>query len=282
MATFRQVHCQFWNDSEVMEFTPEDKLFYLYILTNPRSKQCGITEITIRQMAFELGYSTDTIDTLLIRFQERGKIRYNRETNELAVKNWRKYNPDTSPKVKACIDKELSLVKDTALIQYLYSIDTQTQNKEKDKENNKEKEKENIPTASPEKRPVVFEPVDLNIAKALFVGIQNNDPKAKPPNFDKWANDIRLLRQQDRRTEDEIHRVVHFAITDQFWKSVVLSAANLRKNFQKMFLQLDGRNKGNAKYSATIGNSVDSLSSLGEDLRAIEKSDNERRGVFGT
>lgn len=146
MAQYRQVHCTFWNDPEVQDFTADEKLFYLYLLTNPRSRQCGISEISIKLMSFETGLSISCIDTLLMRFESLGKIKYSKKSNEVALKNWRKYNPDTSPKVKACISKELHLIKDTSLIQYLYSIDTVSQEERERKE--KERERERTPRSS--------------------------------------------------------------------------------------------------------------------------------------
>jgi hypothetical protein len=55
--------------------------------------------------------------------------------------NWVKYNDSTSPKVTACVDKELLKVKNRVLIQYLYSMDTLPQ-EEEEKEKEKEEEKE--------------------------------------------------------------------------------------------------------------------------------------------
>ncbi|WP_251551425.1 hypothetical protein [Neobacillus muris] len=73
--------------------TPEDKYFYLYLLTNPHTTQIGIYKITKKQIAFDMGYSIETVHSLMDRFITHHKlIRYNPETGELAIKNWRKYN----------------------------------------------------------------------------------------------------------------------------------------------------------------------------------------------
>ena len=145
MARYRYVHCKFWNDdTDVMEnFTPEDKYFYLYLLTNPHTTQCGIYEISPKHMMNETGYNLDTVDRLIKRFEEvHQKIKYDRETKELAIKNWARYNVTESPKVKICIERELESIKNKAFIGYVYGMDTQSQNKEKEKEKRKEKEKE--------------------------------------------------------------------------------------------------------------------------------------------
>jgi hypothetical protein len=56
--------------------------------------------------------------------------------------NWAKYNDSTSPKVQACIDKELLKVKNTVLIQYLYSMDTHPQKEEEEEEEKEYQEEE--------------------------------------------------------------------------------------------------------------------------------------------
>jgi len=119
MAKYRQVHTTFWQDPKVLEeMTPEDKYFYLYILTNPNTTQIGVYQITRKQMAFDLGYSTESINSLLDRFINNHKIlKYNDETRELAVINWGKYNFNKAGKpVIDCVKKELKEVKDKTLL----------------------------------------------------------------------------------------------------------------------------------------------------------------------
>ncbi len=141
MAIFRKVHTSFWSDTFISDLDRDKKLFYLYILTNERTTQCGIYEISKKQISFDLGYSTDTVCKLLQYFIKLGKIRYNEQTKELAVGNWLKYNGSTSPKVKSCIDKEFSKVKDRVLIEYIYSTDTHTQEEEEQEEEKEQEEK---------------------------------------------------------------------------------------------------------------------------------------------
>lgn len=121
MAKFRQVYTEFWEDPKVQEeFTPEDRYFYLYLLTNPRTTQIGIYQITKKQIAFELGYSTESINALIDRFENHHKlIKYNIETREIAIKNWGRYNFNKVGKpVEDCVRSELSRVKDNDLIEY--------------------------------------------------------------------------------------------------------------------------------------------------------------------
>lgn len=141
MAIFRKVHVTFWKDSFIESLTPEQKYFYLYLLTNDRTKQCGIYEITLKQICYDTGYNIDTVQKLLEFFFLKKKVMYSEKTQEMAIKNWGKYNDSSSPKVKACITKELSSVKDTVCIQYVYSMDTHTQ-EEQEQEEEREQERE--------------------------------------------------------------------------------------------------------------------------------------------
>lgn len=122
VAKFRMVHTEFWNDPKVVEeMTSEDKYFYLYLLTNPNTTQIGIYQITKKQMAFEIGYSPESVNALLDRFINHHKlIAYNNETRELAIKNWGKYNFMNGGKpVLDCARAQLKNVKDVSLIRFV-------------------------------------------------------------------------------------------------------------------------------------------------------------------
>ena len=67
MAIYRHVHVEFWKDPKVLEeLTPEDKLFFIYLLTNPNTTQIGVYKITKKQIAFELGFSMGLLSTIMI------------------------------------------------------------------------------------------------------------------------------------------------------------------------------------------------------------------------
>jgi hypothetical protein len=143
MAIFRKIHTSFWSDTFIQDLDNEHRLFYLYLLTNERTKQCGIYEISKKQMSFDLGYSIDRVSKLIKYFIKIGKILYSEETKEIALKNWNKYNGSSSPKVVSCIQSELKQVKDRVLIEYVNGIYTASQ-EEEEQEQEEEQEKEVI------------------------------------------------------------------------------------------------------------------------------------------
>ncbi len=126
MAKYRNIAVKFWSDEFVAEeLTPEKRYFFLYLLTNEHTTQCGIYEITKRQMAFETGYNVETVEKLLQYFELHGKIKWSKETNEIAIKNFVKYNPQGSPKVKSYVSKEIDAVKAKSLIDFVYLSENQ-------------------------------------------------------------------------------------------------------------------------------------------------------------
>ncbi len=137
MALYRNVSMNFWTDSKVDdEFTPEEKYFMLYLLTNPHTNILGCYEISMKQMERETGYNMDTINRLLGRMQDtHGVIRYDAATKEILIVHWHKYNWQKSDKVlKALVDaasciKSASFLKyiaDTVYIRYGYRMDITT------------------------------------------------------------------------------------------------------------------------------------------------------------
>ncbi|MEC1647723.1 conserved phage C-terminal domain-containing protein [Bacillus halotolerans] len=123
MAKYRHVRTEFWQDPKVLEeMTPEDRYFYLYLLTNPFTTQIGIYSITKKQMAFDIGYSIESINSLMDRFQNHHRlVVYNSDTREIAIMKWGKYNLNKAGKpMMDCIEKELQEVKDKTLIELVY------------------------------------------------------------------------------------------------------------------------------------------------------------------
>lgn len=121
MAVKRVVSTSFWTDSKVDMFSPEDKYFMLYLLTNPHTTQLGIYELPKKHAAFELGYSQESVAVLLDRFETKyGIIKRSKETSEIAIKNYLKHSVMKGGKpVLDCLNKELSEVKDLSLVKFV-------------------------------------------------------------------------------------------------------------------------------------------------------------------
>lgn len=123
MAIYRNIHLSFWTDSKIDDyFTPEDKYFFLYLLTNPHTNICGCYEISIRAMSRELGYNEDAISRLLNRMEiEHDVIRYSRDTKEVLILHWSRYNWTNSPKLEKNIRECAEYIKNRSFRNYVLS-----------------------------------------------------------------------------------------------------------------------------------------------------------------
>ena len=84
---------EFWNDEQIIdEYSPEDKLFMMYLLTCPRGNALGIFKLPIKLIAFEIGYSPEAVRTLIDRFMNKyERINYDYNSQEIAIYRALKY-----------------------------------------------------------------------------------------------------------------------------------------------------------------------------------------------
>ncbi len=124
MAGYRNISVSFWTDSKVDDdFTPEDKYFYLYLMTNPHTSLCGCYEISMKQMERETGYNTDTVKRLIQRMEEmHGVIKYSAATKEVLILHWWKYNWSSSAKVKSAVVSVAEHIKNEEFKQYVMDM----------------------------------------------------------------------------------------------------------------------------------------------------------------
>lgn len=134
--SYRNISPSFWTDSKVDEdFTPEDKYFYLYLLTNPHTNICGCYEITLKQMSQETGYNVDTLKKLLDRMENVHRVaRYSATNREVLLVNWGKYNWTRSSKLVAAVEITATYIKTARFRDYILGEIQKKQKKESTKE----------------------------------------------------------------------------------------------------------------------------------------------------
>jgi hypothetical protein len=83
-----------------------------------------------------------------------------------------------------------------------------------------------------------YEIYDMELAQHFYSLILENNENAKQPNFEVWANDIRLMRERDIRTEEQIKYLMDWTQNDEFWKSNILSPSKLREKFDQLVIKV--------------------------------------------
>lgn len=124
MSNYASFNRKFWSDNFVVSLTPEEKYFYIYLFTNTHVSTCGIYPLPRQNIVIETGYNSATVDKLLNRFVEYGKVKYSTKTNEICLINFIKntYVAMSYQQAKG-IMKSIDNVEDIELLQY---IDTAT------------------------------------------------------------------------------------------------------------------------------------------------------------
>ena len=92
---------------------------------------------------------------------------------------------------------------------------------------------------------------DLETSRWMFQLLLKLNPRHKPPKFETWARTIRLMRERDGRTDEEIHTLFAWCHQDSFERTVVLSTDSLRKRFDaletKRRVSKNGKGKRNGR-----------------------------------
>lgn len=127
----RMIDTDLWNDSKFAdEFTPEDKYFWLFLLTTRYGSIAGVFEVSPKQIAKDMGYSEESVSNLIERFIRYELIDYDKDNKELLILNWYRYNWSSSPLVEKSITKELGKIKTERFKEYV--IDTYAKTKTND------------------------------------------------------------------------------------------------------------------------------------------------------
>ena len=113
----RNIDSEIWNDSKFAdEFSPEDKYFWLLLLTTRYGNLAGCFSFTISQMSKDSGYDENSIKIILGRFINKYKVvDYDFTTKEILIFNWYKYNWTKSPKFKIVMSKYIAKIKSSHL-----------------------------------------------------------------------------------------------------------------------------------------------------------------------
>jgi hypothetical protein len=91
--------------------------------------------------------------------------------------------------------------------------------------------KKDLNPSSPQNK---FEDEDMRFAHWMFSLIESLAGNHKEPNFKKWANTVRLMRERDGLSLNAIGTVFKWANNDDFWQSNVLSPEKLRAKFSQL------------------------------------------------
>ena len=98
------------------------------------------------------------------------------------------------------------------------------------KEKNEKKEKKYSPHSD-----------EWRLAELLLDRIVEGKPDFRRPELGPWAGEIDRMIRLDGRSPERIEAVIRWCARDPFWSKNILSAAKLRKHFDRLELQMAGQ-----------------------------------------
>ncbi|MDP4088313.1 MAG: hypothetical protein Q8930_03440 [Bacillota bacterium] len=122
MKIYKQIQANFWQNAFVLDLTPEERYFYVYLITNTMTTVCGIYKFNLKLAVLETGLSTEVINNYLNAFESSGKIVVSKISREIMIVNWLKHNSKRNKKIIGQINAELKEVKDKELLRRFYEI----------------------------------------------------------------------------------------------------------------------------------------------------------------
>lgn len=90
---------------------------------------------------------------------------------------------------------------------------------------------------------------DRELAEQLFALVQRLHPNHKPPNWRRWCRELRLMRERDGRTPEQIGALFRWANGHTFWAANILSPGSLRAKWDQLVLQRK-RDRGELRVGA--------------------------------
>lgn len=102
----RSVNTKFWDDPFIEELNSEEKLLFLYLLTNPATNLLGIYQITLKRISYHTGMNLETIRKGFERFRTVRKVFYT-DNDFVILPNWLK-NQRLNDNMKKAVVKEFN------------------------------------------------------------------------------------------------------------------------------------------------------------------------------
>ena len=114
MSKYRPLYSNLWNDPDFENFTIEQKLIFIFLITNSAVEKSGIYKITIKQISFYTDIQKEVINEFINKLINLGKIKYDFENGIIFIKNVFKFQKGMIKNKKImfiCLIKNYQMVK---------------------------------------------------------------------------------------------------------------------------------------------------------------------------
>jgi hypothetical protein len=235
MSKQRIVKDEIWGDEWFYSQAADQKLVWLYLLTNDRCNVAGVYKLNRAWAAKALNIKPDRLDTILEGFEEDFRCTLYQEW--IFLTNFYKHQ-SKSPKIKAGVSRilnelprqvqEFMASSDRVCIEYRTLLNSTLLNSTlPDGED---------PFATSSKK---YSEKDMAMAELLTSLIKKNYPDWQlRGNMETWAEHIEKLHRIDKRTYEQIEYMIRWTQAHNFWRQNILSTSKLRDKFNELIPKL--------------------------------------------
>lgn len=272
MSKLRSVSTSFWSDPFIEELSANEKLLFLYFITNEKTNMLGVYELSIKKISFETGVNKDVIEKALKSFEELGKIKYlNSHVVLLNFAKHQKYNSnmkisaiDVYNNLPNClkvndeiIDKanpSEGLERVLNRLGMVRKVEVEDETKDELEDEAKIEIKNSllseIKISDLENNEVQYFEIALAYRNLFIKNLQEkNAPTAnqEKATYKNYVTPIRLMMTAEGVTKEQLTKVYKYlgSIEGEFWKSNILSTSKLREKFQQLLLKSQENGKSN-------------------------------------
>lgn len=298
MSKSRSIKTHFWNDTFIGELEPEEKLLYIYLITNPLTNMLGVYEIQIRRICFDTKLSLETVTEGLETLKKDKKADY--VDGYIILANFvRNQNYNTNMLKSAVSDMEelpLSVLKTPIfgrVMEWFRRVPDRyemVRNIEVEVEGEKEVEEEDIyvSTSGSDEFPGVCEYLDeaTELAEHLLTQITQWKPDHKyasrRPSLKSWVLDIERMIRIDARDPEKIRGLIDYTFTkktrqSQFWAKNIWSGSALRDKYDRLVSDYKDEHNQNSNGKIDIKAINDDI----DEILAGRKAASETTGSDG-
>lgn len=264
----RKIWCKRWSTDE--------KVLAIYFLTNKHGNAEGYYYLPMAYICEDLGWPLERAFEALSNLIERGFVMYDEDTCVVFIPKALRYNlPANENQEKGAVRQILEVPESPLLRDFLTVVEglskplasrfegalnslTLTQpltqpptQEERPTEEDATKEEEGEEKKVAKERKVFSKDSDeyrlalllrnLLTANPAYKGIEL--PDGTPEALSKWSLDVDRLHRLDGKPYADIEALIEWCQKDDFWNTTIQSTSGLRKHWNKMWAQRNGRKR---------------------------------------
>lgn len=219
-------------DELMAELSGAELKVYLLVLRKTKGWNKETDAISVSQFMESCNLSNRKVIDACNKLVELGLLEQKTGRNKIKVFSVKNYSCEESSLVK-----KVHSGSEESSLPVVKKVHTQNNNTKNTKQNNNTLSSEMQASPTSKAKKYKFSETDLRLAKDMFAKIRVINPNHKEPNFEDWANTIRLISERDGKSYQDIFDLFCWANQDDFWKANILSPSSLREKWDKLWIK---------------------------------------------